>query len=255
MTSDHSASSSSRTTEVSAGGESDAGPSPEARGTVIAVFGTRADVGVTTIASSLAVAFQALTDGRVALAEFDQRSVRARAEATRLDAPPPASVRSNGRDPEADERILIPGADTSLSRRSDGLWTIVPPRRRTPTSADAKSVNLTLDTLRAGFSVTVAELEHQVNERTLAAFDASDRIVMVAEGSVPSLRGTQRVLRLCHRLNYPDEKMCVVVNRYDAAGAIPVADIASILKREVFWKIAVGEPVDARGLAEKLSMV
>lgn len=240
---------------MSDGGESDAGPSPEERGTVIAVFGTRADVGVTTIASSLAVAFQALTDGRVALAEFDQRSVRARAEATRLDATPPAFVRSNGRESGADERILIPGADTSLSRRSDGLWTIAPTRRRTPTSADAKSVNLTLDTLRGGFSVTVAELEHQVNERTLAAFDASDRIVMVAEGSVPSLRGTQRVLRLCHRLNYPDEKMCVVVNRYDAAGTIPVADIASILKREVFWKIAVGEPVDARGLAEKLSVV
>lgn len=254
MTPDHQASSSSWRTAASGAGESDADPSPEERGTVIGVFGTRGDVGVTTIASSLAVAFQALTDGRVALAEFDQRSVRARAEAARLGLTPPTGVRSNGRDPETDERVLIPGADTSLARRSDGLWTIAPSRRRTPTAADAKSVTLMLDTLRAGFSVTVAELEHQVNERTLAAFDASDRIVMVTEGSVPSLRGTQRVLRLCRRLNYPDEKMCVVVNRYDAAGAIPVADIASILKREVFWKFAVGEPVDALGLAEKLSV-
>ncbi|HEX6050328.1 MAG TPA: hypothetical protein VFZ21_13695 [Gemmatimonadaceae bacterium] len=219
---------------------------------MIAVFGTRGDVGVTTIASAAAGAFHALVDGRVALAEFDQRSVRARAEAARLDVTPPAFVRSNGRDPEADERLLIPGADTSLARRSDGLWTLVPLRRRTPAPADAKSVTLTLDTLRAGFAVTVAELEHQVNERTLAAFDGSDRIVMVTEGTVPSLRGTQRVLRLCHRLNYPDEKMCVVVNRYDAAGTIPVADIASILKREVYWKIAVGEPVDARGLVARL---
>ena len=102
------------------------------------------------------------------------------------------------------------------------------------------------------FAVSVAELEHQVNERTLAAFDAADRIVMVTEGSVPALRGTQRVLRLCHRLNYPDEKMSVVVNRYDAAGTIAVADIATILKREVFWKLPTGVPVDATGLAEKL---
>ena len=106
--------------------------------------------------------------------------------------------------------------------------------------------------MRARFGVIVAELEHQVNERTLAAFDAADRIVMVAQGSVPSLRGTQRVLRLCRRLNYPDEKVCVVVNCYDAPGSLPVADIASILKREVYWRVASVQSVDARGLAEKL---
>jgi len=96
------------------------------------------------------------------------------------------------------------------------------------------------------------ELEHQVNERTLAAFDAADRIVIVTEGSVPTLRGTQRVLRLCRRLNYPDEKMCVVVNRSDAPGSLAAADIAVALKREVVWKIGLADAFDLGGLAERL---
>ena len=125
-------------------------------------------------------------------------------------------------------------------------------RPRTPATGDAKGVTVALDTIRGRFPVSVAELEHQVNERTLAAFDAADRILLVTEGAVPSLRGTQRVLRLCRRLNYPDEKMCVVVNRFDAAGALEAADVSVALKREIFWKIPTDPDLSTVSLAEKL---
>jgi Flp pilus assembly CpaE family ATPase len=164
-------------------------------GTVIAVYGTRADVGVTTIATALALAFRSLEGNDVGLAEL--------------------------------------GA-------------------RTAAVSDAKAVTATLEVMRGRFAVSVAELGHQVSERALAAFDVADRIVIVTEAAVPSLRATQRVLRLCHRLNYPDEKMCVVVNRFDAPGALSPADIAVALRREVFWKIPTQPNVDVTGLAAKL---
>ena len=220
------------------------------RGSVIAVFGARSDVGVSTIASSIAVALLSFDLGRVALAEVDARTLRARADAART-ASTSRSAESPYEPPPSD-RVTVAGSDAGLARGMDGVWMFVPSHRRTPALADAKAVSVALDAMRARFAVVVAELEHQVNERTLAAFDAADRIVMVTQGSVPSLRGTQRVLRLCRRLNYPDEKMCVVVNCYDALGALPVADIASILKREVFWKVASNGAVDASGLVEKL---
>lgn len=220
---------------------------------MIAVYGARSNVGVTTIASSLAAAFVTLGLGRVALAEFNPRSGRARGDQTRATMADTApTLNGQGNDEPASEQIVIPGTDAALDRRVDGLWVLAPGPRRTMSLSDAKSVSGALDAMRASFAVSVAELEHQVNERTLAAFDAADRIVMVTEGSVPSLRGTQRVLRLFRRLNYPDEKMCVVVNRYDAPGALPVADIATILKREVAWKVGLGESLDASALAERL---
>ena len=118
---------------------------------------------------------------------------------------------------------------------------------------DAKAVTAALDVMRDKCAVSVAELGHQVTERTLAAFDAADRIVLVTEGAVPSLRGTQRVLRLCQRLNYPDEKMCVVLNRFDAPTAMTPTDVSAVLRREVYWKISAGPDVDLAGLAAKLA--
>jgi pilus assembly protein CpaE len=214
-------------------------------GRVIAVFGARPDVGVTSIATSLANAFRSLGEEDVAFAEMDPRVVRARSQGG-PEGPPESSAKESN-------RITIPGANAALVRRMDGIWLLAMIRPRTPATVEAKAVTVALETIRERFPVTIAELEHQVNERTLAAFDAADRILLVTESSVPSIRATQRALRLCHRLNYPDEKMCVVLNRFDAPGALDVADVAGALKRELFWKIPTGERADSLGLARKLS--
>ena len=210
---------------------------------MIAVYGARADVGVTTVATSLARAFRSLGSEHVALVELDARAVRARSASLTGDVL--AAMTDT-------ERFDIPGMNAVLIPQRDGVWTLALTRPRTPAMGDAKSVTVALDAIRARFPVSIVELEHQVNERTLAAFDAADRIVIVTEGSVPTLRGTQRVLRLCRRLNYPDEKMCVVVNRSDAPGSLAAADISVALKREVVWKIGVADVFDLVGLAERL---
>jgi len=198
---------------------------------------------VTTVARALARAFRSLGSERVALVELDARAVRARSALLTGDVP--AAVADA-------EHFDVPGMNAVLIPQSDGVWTLALTRPRTPATGDAKSVIVALDAIRARFPVSIVELEHQVNERTLAAFDAADRIVIVTEGSVPTLRGTQRVLRLCRRLNYPDEKMCVVVNRSDAPGSLAAADIAVALKREVVWKIGLADAFDLGGLAERL---
>jgi pilus assembly protein CpaE len=224
------------------------------RGTVVAVFGARSDVGVTSIATSLAFSLMALSTGEVALAELDPRARRARTTAHRDRPPAPPEENGHGDHPPHANRVTIPGIDNAMERRSDGLWTLSHAGTRTPALTDAKSVTIALEVLRSTFAISIAELEHQMNERTLAAFDAADRILIVTDGSVPSLRATQRVLRLCRRLNYPDEKMAVVVNRYDAADAIPLADISTILKREIYWRIPDAAERDVTGLAEKVMM-
>lgn len=229
---------------------------------VVAVYGARAGVGVTTVTSALARAFQSICSADVVLAELDPRVVRARSQRLNIaargtSAADPASKGGASR-AEIDngtastDRFAIPGLDAALVRQTDGLWMLAMTRPRTPAVGDAKSVTVALDAMRRRFRVSVAELEHQVNERTLAALDAADRILLVTEGAVPSLRGTQRVLRLCHRLNYPDEKMCVVLNRCDVPGSLPAADVAAALKREIYWKIPDDSRLTISGLAERL---
>jgi pilus assembly protein CpaE len=214
------------------------------RGQEIAVYGSRADAGIATIAAALALAFRSLGSDDVGLAELDLRRAGSRGRTPRTVA---ADALVDGA-----ERIVIPGADAALVKREDGVWTLAMMRARTAAVSDAKAVSITIDSMRERFPMNVAALGHQVNERTLAAFDAADRIVLVTEGAVPSLRGMQRVLRLFRRLNYPDEKMCVVVHRFDAPGALGIPDISAALRREVFWKIPSGSPGDLTPLATKL---
>jgi len=219
-------------------------------GTVIAVYGSRADVGVAAVATALALAFRSLGMRDVGLAELDPRlASRTRAGVIRSSA-----NNDNGGEQMSDatDAIAIPGTDAALVKRQDGVWTLARPRQRTTAISDAKSVIMTVDAMRERFPVSVAALGHQVNERTLAAFDTADRIVVITDGAVPSVRGTQRVLRLCRRLNYPDEKMCVVVNRFDAPGSLAVTDISAALRREVYWKIPAGPVPDVAGLAARL---
>ena len=215
---------------------------------MIAVYGTRADVGVTTIATALAVAFRALDIGDVGFAELNAPASGSSVSALSTRITPTDLART----PATDDRIPIPGTHAALERRGEGLWTLALARARVP-AIDAKAVTAALDVMREKCAVSVAELGHQVTERTLAAFDAADRIVLVTEGAVASLRGTQRVLRLCQRLNYPDEKMCVVLNRFDAPGAMSPVDVAAALKREVYWKVPADPAIDLGGLAARLS--
>lgn len=252
-----------RITPLAAESQDPAPPERRAGGLVVAVYGARAGVGVTTVATALARALQSVGSEDVALAELDPRVVRARSQrlnrsgardAASRDTLGTAGVSGDAVDNGASgaDRFVIPGLDAALVRQDDGVWMLAMTRPRTPAVGDAKSVTVALDAIRRRFPLSVAELEHQVNERTLAALDAADRILLVTEGVVPSLRGTQRVLRLCHRLNYPDEKMCVVLNRFDAPGSLPAADVAAALKREIYWKIADDTRLTMDRLAEKL---
>src|SRR5689334_8102449 len=114
-------------------------PDRAARGLVIAVFGSRAKVGVTTIATALAHALRSVGGDDVVLAEIDPRVVRARSGLmTRARGPdaPRRAARGRPTPPElpADsaDRLTIPGANAALVRQADGVWTLAMTRPRTP---------------------------------------------------------------------------------------------------------------------------
>jgi len=113
---------------------------------------------------------------------------------------------------------------------------------------DATTSASILNHLRAHFNVVV-DCEHHMSDRTLSAFDAADRVVLVTQLTVPALRATKRSLELCERLGYPDTKLFVVVNRFHSGDVVTAADAKDVLGREVFWKI----PNDYRAFADALT--
>jgi pilus assembly protein CpaE len=102
---------------------------------------------------------------------------------------------------------------------------------------DAAAIGSILELLRANFPMTVVDCEHHLSERTVTALDAADRILLVTELSVASLRSMQRTLGLCRRLGYAENKLCVIVNRYQSADVLPLKDAEELLKWPIFWHL------------------
>lgn len=222
-----------------------AGGSSGPGGALVAVYGARVPADGA-IGSPLARALGSLGTGTVAFVELDPRATHALAHDDVLERRPRGAARRRGaRRRRGDAEALPRGrpvlADVAplLRRRDDGVWVLAPDgAHRGAPLVDAKAVTDLLDGLRGAVAMGVVDLERQVNERTLAGLDAADRILLVTNGSVSSLRATQRLLRLCRRLNYPDEKLCVVASPGDSPGALAPPEISAALRREVYWTIS-----------------
>ena len=203
------------------------------RGQIIAVYSSKGGLGSTSMAVNLAYGFaKHLPASRVAVADLVVTDGDVR-------------VLLNLR-PAYDMGDLVKKLDrvdadllySLLTPCSGGVWALPgPDSPELDDMIDASTIGTIIEHLRAHFAFTVLDCEHHMSERTLAAMDAADRILLVTQLSVPALRSTQRTLTLCRRLGYPGDKLCVVVNRYQSGEVLSLADAADVLKCEIFWKL------------------
>lgn len=202
-------------------------------GQIFAVFSSKGGVGTTTVAVNLADALaRAHPQGRVAIADLVVTGGEAR---LLLNVDPAYDLsyvaeRADQIDGELLNSVLVPAAD--------GVWLLAAPDRpEAEDSVDAAVVSAILQQLRQSYNYTVLDCERVLNDRTLAALDAADRIVLLTQLTVASLRSTQRSLAIFRRLGYPNDKLCVVVNRFQSGEVISPADAAEVLKSELFFKL------------------
>lgn len=209
------------------------GQADVARGLTVAVYSQKGGVGTTSMAVNLAFGFARNNpEARVALADF---VVAGGDIGVLLDLRPTYTI---GDLVAKVNRIDADLLYSLLTPCEGGVWVL--PASDKPELADAvdaAAAATILAQLRDNFGFTVVDCEHHLSDRTLAALDAADRIVLVTQLNVAALRGTQRTLQLCQRLGYASEKLCVVVNRYDSSDVVSLADAAKVLEREIFFRI------------------
>jgi pilus assembly protein CpaE len=121
-----------------------------------------------------------------------------------------------------------------LTPTQRGVWVLPgPDDPELDDELGAATTGTIIEQLRQHFAFTVLDCEHHLSERTVAALDAADRVVLVTQLNVPSLRSMQRTLALCRQLGYAAEKLCVLVNRYKADDVLTLKDAAQVLTCEV----------------------
>jgi pilus assembly protein CpaE len=202
-------------------------------GQVVAVYSSKGGLGTTTVAVNVAQAYASQHgDARVALVDLVVNGGDVRLF---LNLKPTYDVSDLARKLDHVDADLL---YSLLTPRAGGVWAL--PAGESPELEeiiDESAVGSIIEQLRAHFALTVIDCEHALTGRTLAALDAADRVILVTQLTVPALRSTQRTLALCRRLGYTDQKLCVVVNRFQSGEVLSVRDATDLLKIDLFWKL------------------
>src|SRR5688572_23184237 len=211
-------------------------------GQVFAVFGSKGGVGTSTAAVNLAHALTAAhTEANVAVADLAVPGGDIR---LLLNVRPAYDL---GDIASKIDRIDTDLLHSVMTPSTDRLWVLAAPER--PEADEEVDSNVTATVvrqMRTAYHYTVLDCEHRLNDRTLGALDAADRIVLLTELKVPALRSAQRMIGVFRRLGYPNEKLGVVVNRYQSEDVVSPAEAAEVLKTEIFFRLPNDYPTCSR---------
>ncbi len=204
-----------------------------ASGEVFAVYTAKGGLGNTSIAVNLAQAFASTSaESRAAVADLVVSGGDVRVFLNLKPLYDLGHLVAKG--DKVDAELL----NSLLTPVPGGLWAL--PTGDSPEVDDlfdAAAIGSIINMLRKHFAVTVTDCEHHMSERTLAALDAADKVILVTQLTVPALRSTQRTLSIARRLGYEDNKLCVVVNRFQSDDVLPVKDAEDLLQTSIFWKL------------------
>ena len=202
-------------------------------GQVFAVFGSKGGVGTSTVAVNLSHALmQSHADTRVAVADFAVPGGDIR---LLLNVRPPYDLgdiagKIERMDTDLLHSVMVPSTDR--------LWVLAAPERpEADEEVDASVAASVVKQMKSSFNYTVLDCEHRLNDRSLAAMDAADRILLLTELKVPALRAAQRMIGVFRRLGYPNDKLGVVVNRYQSEDVVSPSEAAEVLKTEIFFRL------------------
>jgi pilus assembly protein CpaE len=210
------------------------------RGVVVTVFSAKGGCGKTTLASNLAAS---LADGgrrEVCLVDLDLNFgdvaivLQLFPAHTLADAVPLM------------ENLDLPAVTALLTPHSPGLSALVAPVE--PGSAEtvpASLISTIIGLLREQFAYVVIDTPPAFTDHVLAAFDQSDLIALLATLDIPALKNLKLTLETLDLLNYPRERLRVVLNRADSKVGLALSEVEKTLKVPIALHIPSSRAVPA----------
>ncbi|RMD49617.1 MAG: response regulator [Candidatus Thermofonsia bacterium] len=211
--------------------ESHDGEKPRETGKVITVFSPKGGCGCTTVSINLAVTlakrnFQTLLiDGSLQFGDV----------AVMLNMKPTTSIVDlSDRNVEVDHELV----SSVVQVHKSGLHVLLAPPR--PEMADVITEDLVkelVEAVRPYYDFIIIDTSSSLNDIALSILDMSDKILLITQQNLPSLKNISRFFDLAENLEYEPDKTWMIVNRASAKPGISVKDVSDTLKRPVFAQI------------------
>ncbi len=223
--------------------------SEKTTGNVVAVFSPKGGNGCSTIAINLAVGLAkegyktTLVDGSL---QFGDVSVM-------LNMKPLTSIvdlSDNVNDLDYD---LV---SSVVQQHKSGLNVLLaPPRPEMAEVITDESIKSLLNSLRPMYDFIIVDTSSSLDDITLSILDTADRIILITQQNLPSLKNVSRFFDISESLKYEPEKVYLVVNRASDKKGISVKDISNTLKRPVVISIPAEDNVVNSAIDQGIPLV
>jgi pilus assembly protein CpaE len=203
-----------------------------ATGKVISVYSTKGGVGKTTIAVNMAAMLASERQKNTCLIDLD---LQFGDTSVLLSLVPRRTISELINEATLDRETLL----SYLLNHPCGLKVLPAPLR--PELAEfvtgehaGKIINLA----RQVFDYVIVDLPASFHETALTALDMSDKIVMVGAMDMPTLKNVKLGLEVMKRLEYPDDKIYLLVNKASYEHGIRFRDLEPAMGRSVDFYLA-----------------
>jgi len=200
---------------------------------IISIFSTKGGVGKTTVATNLAVALANLTGKKIALLDFDLQfgdvaiclNLYVKNSITEMVK----DIANIEQDPSLMEEYLL----THYS----GVKVLAAPIR--PENAEyvtGDHIRKIIEHLKGRYDYIIIDTSQGFNDTVITALDMSNMIIYISALDLPSIKNTKNGLEVMKSLNYPNEKVKVVINKLNEGYGIKHSDFESALGVDI-WEM------------------
>lgn len=201
-------------------------PIEQPEGNIIAVFSPKGGAGCSTIAINTAVSLSRreyrtlLIDGSLQFGDVEVM-LQMKAMTSIADVTDPNQ--------ELDPDLI----SSVVQMHKSGVHVLLaPPKPEMADMVNEEGVKKLLNALRLTYDFIIVDTSSYLSEVSLAILDMADKVILVAQQSLPSLKSIKRFFDLCEVLDYSPDKAWLVINKASKQ-RISIKNIGEALKQPV----------------------
>ena len=120
-----------------------------------------------------------------------------------------------------------------------------------PQEVPGPRVAALFELLAESYDEIIVDMPRQIDPVTSLVIQHADRILVMMEASLAHVRDAKRLLQILHQvLGVPDDRIKVVINRYDKNGSLQKSDIKNTLEQQDVMTL----PSDFRRVNESVNL-
>ncbi len=222
-----------RSVAPAAGGAESAAPVDKGpRGQLFAVYSPKGGTGTSAIAANLAIALRQFTNKKVALVDGNlvlgdlNVMMNMVSNATIIDL----AQRIN----ELDADLLN---DVMATHNSQVKVLLSPPNPQDGENVTAEHLKMILDLMHKEYDYIVVDTQSSFQDRALAVLDSADQILVVMTLEMTCIKNIKLFLEVAELLDYPSEKIYLILNKADNRLGIRVENVENNIKHKIGLQI------------------